>query len=120
MHVVKAENHELNKAFLKSDNTGCYHNASLMHSLCGISKRSGIKTSWYDFSDHQSSKDICDRKIAPMKAQIRRYINEKHGVVTATDLKEAIESHIGVSGVRLVVTEGDTSAKKSGKPNGIE
>ena len=112
LKVIKAENPEVNKAFLKSDNAGCYHNASLMHSLCGISERSGINISRYDFSDPQSGKDICDRKIAPLKAQIRRYINEKHDVVTASDMKEAIESHSGVSGVRSIVAEVDTSTKE--------
>ena len=110
MRVVKAVNPEPNKAFLKADNEGCYNNASLIHSLCGTSKRSGINISRYDLSDPQSGKDICDRKIAPIKAQI--YINEKHGVVTASGLKEAIESHSGVSGVRSVVAEVNTSNKE--------
>ena len=46
----------------------------------------------YNFSDPQSGKDVCDRKIAPMKGHIQRWANEKHDVVTALDMKEALES----------------------------
>ena len=53
----------------------------------------------------QAGKDICDRKIAPMKAHIRRYVNEKHDVVTAANMKEALESHGGIAGCRAAVAE---------------
>jgi hypothetical protein len=48
-------------------------------------KRTGITVARYDFSGPQSGKDICDRKIAPMKAHIRRFVNENHDVVSAED-----------------------------------
>lgn len=50
--------------------------------------RSGIKVIRYNFSD---PKNICDRKTAPMKAYIKRWVNEKHDVLTAKDMKLAIE-----------------------------
>lgn len=54
--------------------------------------RSGIKVIRYNFSDPQAGKDICDRKTAPMKAHIKRWVNEKHDVLTAEDMKLVIES----------------------------
>ena len=79
--------------FLRSDNGACYHNAPLLLALPAIGARTGIRIRRYDFSEPQAGKDICDRKIAPMKAHIRRYVNEKHDVTTAVDMKEALESH---------------------------
>ena len=76
-------------AYLKSDNAGCYHNASLILSLKCIGKRAGISVRRYDFSNPQAGKDVCDRKIALMKGHIQRWVNEKHDVVTAVDMKEA-------------------------------
>ena len=92
-------------AFLKSDNAGCYHNGRLLFSLPAIGNRTGITVKRYDFSDPQSGKDICDRKIAPMKAHIRRYVNEKNDVLTAEDMKKALDSHGGTKGCRVAVAE---------------
>ena len=71
--------------------------------------RSGIKVVRYDFSDPQAGKDIYDRKTAPMKAHIKRWVNEKHDVLTAEDMKLAIESHGGLQGCRAAVVEVDVS-----------
>jgi len=76
----------VNRAYLQSDNAGCYHNASLILSLKSIGERAGIYFRRYDFSDPQSGKDICDRRIAPMKGHIQRWLDEKHDVVTAADM----------------------------------
>lgn len=77
-------------AHLKPDNAGCYHNASRILSLKSIGERAVITVQRYDFSDPQSGKDVCDRKIAPMKGHIQRWVNEKHDVVIAVDMKEAL------------------------------
>lgn len=55
------------------------------------------------------------RKIAPMKGHIQRWVNEKHDVVTAVDMKEALESYGGVRGCRIAVAEVDVS--KAAKPD---
>ena len=60
----------MSMAYLKSDSAGCYHNASLITYLKSIGERAGIQVRRYDFSNPQSGKDICDRKIAPMKGHI--------------------------------------------------
>ena len=81
-------------------------------SLPEIGDRAGTDIKQYDFSEPQSRKDVCDRKIAPMKAQITCYINEKHNMLSASDMKQVIETHGGVQEVRVTV------AKTSGPTNG--
>ena len=44
-----------------------------------------------------------------MKAHIRRWVNEKHNVITAEDMTTALESHGGVKGVRAAVVKVDTN-----------
>ena len=53
-----------------------------------------------------------------MKAHIRRWVNEKHDVVTAEDMKQALESHGGLKGCRAAVVEVDTT-KAAGMDNKI-
>ena len=96
-------------AYLKSDNAGCYHNASLITSLKSIGERAGIHVRRYEFSNPQSGKDICDRKIAPMKGHIQRRVDERRDVITAGDMKEALDSYGGVRGCRVAVSEVDVS-----------
>ena len=109
LKTLKEEYPVLKQAFLRSDNAGCYKNGALLLSLPEISARSGIKIVRYDFSDPQAGKDICDRKTAPMKAHIKRWVNEQHDVLTAEDMKQAIESHGGLKGCRAAVVEVDIS-----------
>lgn len=49
-----------------------------------------------------------------MKGHIQRWVNEKHDVVTAVDIKEAFESYGGVRGCRIAVAEVDVA--KAAKP----
>ena len=107
--TIKIEYPLINIAYIRSDNAGCYHNGPLLLSLPEIGKRNGITVARYDFSEPQTGKDICDRKIAPMKAHIRRYVNENHDVVSAEDMKLALKSHGGLKGCRAAVVEVDSS-----------
>ncbi|KXJ26973.1 hypothetical protein AC249_AIPGENE9994 [Exaiptasia diaphana] len=107
--IIKTEYPLINKAYLRSDNAGCYHNSPLILYLSSIGARSGVSLLRYDFSEPQAGKDICDRKTAPMKAHIRRFVNEKHDVVSAEDMKTALESHGGLKGCRITVVELDSS-----------
>lgn len=59
----------------------------------------------YDYSEPQKGKDICDHKIAVMKTHLSRYINEGHDVITASDMKEGLESYVGVSQCYAAVVE---------------
>ena len=54
------------ESVLKSDNAGCYHNGAYLVSLRDIGVRVGIDIERYDFSETQSGKGICDRRIASM------------------------------------------------------
>ena len=64
-------------------------------------------------------KDICDRKTAPMKSHIRRWVNEKNDVLTALGMKTALESHGGLKGCRLAVVKIDPVAENASQPNKI-
>ena len=48
-----------------------------------------------------------------MKAHIRRWVNEKHDVVTAEDMKTALKSHGWLKGVRAAVVQVDTSRENT-------
>ena len=107
--TMKRSNPNIKQAFIRSDNAGCYHAAQLMLTIQGISKRVGIKVQRYDFSDPQSDKDICDRRIAAMKSHMRRYLNEGNDIKTALDMKRALDSYGGVKGCRVAVVDVDVS-----------
>ena len=62
--------------FLRSDNAGCYHNTALLSSATVIIARQGLVLKDYSFSEANSGKDVCDRKIAPLKAHVERYIDD--------------------------------------------
>lgn len=117
--IIKKESPHITHAYLRSDNAGCYHSGSLLLSLPYIGQRTGISPLRYDFSDPQSGKDVCDRKIASLKAHIKRWVNEKHDVITADDMKTALESYNGVKGCRVAVVEVETKEEKKAEENKI-
>ena len=70
-----------------------------MSSLPSIGHETGIRVIGYDFSKAQHGKDICDRKTATMKQHARHFVTEtKTDILTACDLKKALESNGGVKG----------------------
>ena len=69
--TLNAANPNIQEAFLRSDNAGCYHCAYLILSLPRIGEIKG-----YAFINPQARKDVCDRRTAALKAHMRRYINE--------------------------------------------
>ncbi|KAK2546987.1 hypothetical protein P5673_033247 [Acropora cervicornis] len=54
-------------------------------------------------------KTFATRETAPMKAHIRRFVNENNDVTTAEEMKKALESHGGLRGCRVAVVEIDPS-----------
>ncbi|KAL9956431.1 hypothetical protein ACROYT_G037906 [Oculina patagonica] len=97
---------ELTGVYLRSDNAGCYHGGYLLTSLPSIGHETGIRVIGYDFSEAQHGKDICDRKTATMRQHARRFVAEtKTDILTARDLKKALESNGGVKGCRVSVAE---------------
>jgi len=112
---LKSINPNLEEAFLRSDNAGCYHCAFLLLSLPILGNRVGIKISRYDFSDAQAGKDICDRRIAAVKSHMRRFLNEGNDIHSAMDMKTAIESYGGVKGCFAAVVEIQESCQNMSK-----
>ena len=98
------ENPSLCKAFIRSDEAGCYHNNLLIASIHDISQRTGVAIERYDFSEPQHGKDICDRIICPMKQAVRRYCDEGHDILSAADMREALLER-PVQGVTASVCE---------------
>ncbi|CAF1119387.1 unnamed protein product [Didymodactylos carnosus] len=97
---IKAESPSTQHAFLRSDNAGCYHSAATILSLQQVSKETGIKIERMDFSDPQAGKSICDRYAAIIKANVRRWFNEKHNVTNTREFVEACQSYNGVKEVQ--------------------
>ena len=97
---------ELTGVYIRSDNAGCYHRGYLLTSLSSIGHETGIRVIGYDFSEAQHGKGICDRKTATMKQHARRFVAEtKTDILTACDLKKALESNGGVKGCHVSVVE---------------
>lgn len=44
----------------------------------------------YDFSEPEHGKDICDRILCPSKHAIQKYCNERHDILTASNMKRAL------------------------------
>ena len=109
--TLNAANPNIQEAFLRSDNAGCYHCAYLILSLPSLGERAGIKIVRYDFSDPQARKDVCDRRIATVKSHMRRYINEGHDIKSASDMKAAIDSYGGVKGCQAAVVKVQESSQ---------
>ena len=45
----------------------------------------------FDFSEPRSGKDVCDRILCPLKGTIRRFCNEGHDVLTASDMHTVLK-----------------------------
>ena len=58
-----------------------------------------------DFSDPQGGIGAADRLAATCKSHVRLFINEGNDVTTAHQLKDALLSHGGIDGVRVVAME---------------
>ena len=100
--TLKQEHPEINTAFFRQDNAGCYHSSRTILACRHMGTRCGIRVARIDFSDPQGGKGAADRLAASCKFHIRAYINEGHDVCTANDMKIALNSHGGLEGVRVV------------------
>ena len=89
--TVRSSNPKVNKAYLKSDEAGCYHNSQLIVAARDVGGRVGVSLQRYDFSEPQSGKDVYDRILCPLKGTIRRFCNEGHDVFSASDVHTALK-----------------------------
>ena len=58
--TIKSRHPGIKRAFLRSDEAGCYHNSKLVSSLQDLGHRQGIELVRYDHSEPQSGKDMCE------------------------------------------------------------
>ena len=80
---VKEKYPQMDGLHLWSDNAGCYKSTETISALF----HSGEITS-YNFCEAQDGKGACDRTAATLKSGIRRYLNQGHDVVTASQMKK--------------------------------
>ena len=114
---VKESHQSVCRAILRSDNFGCYLCSVLLSTITSTSRRSGIELIRYDFSDPQSSKDLCDRKIAPCKLRLRHYVAENHNVESAKDIKKGLESPPRIAGSSVAECKIDQSTMSADAAN---
>ena len=70
LNALKTEHQEIQKAFFRQDNTGCYHSAVTMMSVPAIEKATGVKVGEVSFSDPQGGKGPADRMVTTIKGHI--------------------------------------------------
>ena len=121
LQKLKEEHPEISTAFLRQDNSECYHSVTMLAACRLMGKATGIAVKRVDFSDPQGSKGPCDRKAATIKAHVLRLINEGHDVATAEDFKEAILSCGGIRGVQVALVDASNICQTSlhGKLEGV-
>ena len=102
LHTLKLEYPEIKNAYFRQDNAGCYHSSATILSCPVVAATTGVHIQRIDFSDPQGGKGAADRLAATCKAHVRIHINEGNDVTTAHELKDALLSHGGIDGVRVV------------------
>lgn len=101
----KKKNQEINEAYYRSDCAGAYASGDVLIPIRQMKALTGVAVSRYDFSEPQAGKGSCDRSSAHQKSHVNRYLNEGHDVMSAVDIKQALESHGGIQGVVPYVVE---------------
>lgn len=66
---------------------------------------SGVLVRRYDFSEAQSGKSYCDAKIAHMRAKIRKSVTEGKSVLSASDMKAALDECGGITSCQAAHAE---------------
>jgi hypothetical protein len=91
------------KIFYKADCAGCYKNKSLIPIMHFLAKKHDHILERIDFNEPNSGKDICDRKISPIRRIVQNYIDNGNNVTNASELKKAIDSNSSLRGVKAFV-----------------
>lgn len=89
---LKQSDHNLTTAYIRTDNAGCYKGTDTLLAVKQVYKLTGVFIRRFDFSDAQSGKSPCDQMAAVIKANIRRFINEKNDCVTSSEFVNAAKS----------------------------
>ena len=105
LKTLKLQHGEITKAYFRQDNAGCYHSSSTILACPAIAESTGVQVIGIDFSDPQGGKGAADRLAAKCKSHVRVYINEGNDVCTGSQFEEALLSHGGIEGVRVVAID---------------
>lgn len=105
LKTLKLQHGEITKAYFRQDNAGCYHSSSTILACPAIAESTGVHVIGIDFSDPQGGKGAADRLAAKCKGHVRVYINEGNDVCTGSQFEEALLSHGGIEGVRVVAID---------------
>ena len=105
LRTLKSENPEINQEFFRQDNAGCFHSTYTIFSASTIKKEVGIRVAEIGFSDPLGGKGPTDRMAATTKGHITRFINEGNNVTYAKEMENAILSHGGLPGIRVVMLD---------------
>ena len=81
--TLKKEIPELEMAYYKHNNAGCYHSGNSIISAKLAGDAVGVAVVRNDFSDAQGGKGVCDHKAATIKGGVVRYVNEGNDVINA-------------------------------------
>ncbi len=112
---IHLETPRITKAYLRSDNAGCYHSATTLASVIDMNKDSIVKILRWDFSEPQQGKDACDRYAAIIKRKVRQFVVGNRKCETPAEFQTAASSHGGspaVSIIRGIVVEKSKQQKK--------
>jgi hypothetical protein len=85
-----------NKIYLRSDNAECYSSAESILKKMVIAKNEGAKLVRLDFNEPQRGKDQCDRDSAVVKRKVCSFLNAGNDVVSAENVKAAIDWNGGI------------------------
>ncbi|XP_052062189.1 uncharacterized protein LOC127702135 isoform X1 [Mytilus californianus] len=110
--TIKDQLPQTKKLVLRSDNAACYHCGHIWLCLQEISKRTGINIQGYCYSEAQAGKSYCDSKIAHMRTKMKSWVASGKNIVTAADMKTALDSGTGVAGCQVSECVIDTSKHK--------
>ena len=105
LNALKTEHPEIQKAFFRQDNAGCYHRAVTIMSVPAIEKATGVKVAEVSFSDPQGGKGPADRMAATIKGHITRFVNEGNNVTNAKEMEKAVLSHGGLPGICVALVD---------------
>ena len=89
---LKETDNNLTIVYIRADNAGCYKGSDTLLAVKQTYKLTGVFIRRFDISDAQSGKGPCDRMAAVIKANIRRFINEKNDCVTSSDFDNAAKT----------------------------
>ena len=71
----------------------------------------------YDFSDPQSGKDLCDRKIIPCKQRLPHHVAENHNMASVKDIKKGLESPPAIARASVAECKINQSVTSAGATN---